>query len=98
MPHQHNEFELAIVRMTAQEYAEATGLTMDSIRRDEHSVWIDWLHPDGAWAGTSSYDQPLHQVIEKLHRQIETEWQRIDPSTAQFSDAVLESFELELAV
>ncbi len=98
MPHRHDELELAIVRMSAQEYGDATGLTMGSIRRDENSLWIDWLYPDGAWAGTSSFDQPLHQVIEKLHHQIEHIWQRIDPSFAQFSQAALEPFELEIAV
>src|SRR5437764_1043281 len=98
MPHQHDEFELAIVRMTAQEYGDATGLTPGSIRRDENSVWIDWLYPDGAWASTYSYDQPLNQVIEKLHSQIEDQWQRIDPSTVQFNEAMLESYQVEIAV
>ena len=98
MPHQHDEFELAIVRMTAQEYGDASGLTMGGIRRDEHSLWIDWQYPDGTWAGTSSYDQPLQQVIEKLHQQIEHVWQQIDPNIPQLEEVVLEPFELEIAV
>src|SRR5260221_5520755 len=98
MPHHHDEFDRAMVRMTAQEYGDATGLTTGSIRRDENSLWIDWLYPDGAWAGTSSYDQPLHQVIEKLHCEIEHVWQRINPNISQFGEAALEPFELEMAV
>lgn len=56
-------------------YLKLTGLKVQQIRQDTQSLWIDWAYPDGIWAGTSCYDQPLSTAMAKLQRQIEDERQ-----------------------
>lgn len=51
-------------------YERCTGLTLQSIRQDAHSIHIDWAYDDGSWAGTTCCDAPLNKAIEKLDREV----------------------------
>jgi hypothetical protein len=71
------EFSL-VLETLIQTYEALTGLTAQRMSRDAHSRWIEWAYPDGIWAGTTSYDRPMSKMVEKLERQIEDEYQRLE--------------------
>lgn len=85
-----SESEMAALTEAISTYEQLTGLIAHTITYDDRALQIQWAYPDNVWAGTTSYTQPIAEVLHKLSRQIKDEYNQLQAGEPRLVDFVAE--------